>query len=133
VTPEIAALKEMKATLDPTIPYNFAQQKEDFNNSYVNPLGAYTTPAVRDAAVRANNERMNVAQSQAVQGSQYNADNTNYGRTAGVAAMTAPQLVQTGGTQTQTQSGGLLGQILGGVAQVGASYAGGLGSAKNKA
>lgn len=140
-TKDITALRELKATVDPSISYNYAQRRNDLASSFKNPLGGYTTPAVRDAAIRAGNAALSQDESQAVQASQYNADNANYARQAGLAAATAPQLVQTGGTQTQTQSGGLLGNILGGVAQAGLGYATGglstlgssaLGSAKKK-
>lgn len=121
-TEEIKALEKMKATVDPSIAYNFAERKRGFEESFKNPLGAYTTPAVRDAATRAHSERMAQGESQAIQESQQRADDTNYGRASTVAGMTAPQLVQTGGTSTQSQGwGSILGSVIGAAGQVGAA------------
>lgn len=109
-TKDIEALRGMKATIDPSISYNFANLRREYENSFNNPLGGYTTPHVRDQSVRANNERLSQAQSQAMQEGQYAADNANYGRQATVAGMTAPQMVQSGGTTTQ--SGGFWSGLL---------------------
>jgi hypothetical protein len=125
-TADVTALRGQKATLDPSIPYRYANMKEEFANTYKNPFGAYTTPAVRDAATRSNNERLSMAQGQAMAEGHYAADNMNFARQAAIAEMTAPRMVQTGGTSngtvngTTTQSGGfwsgLITQAVGGAA-----------------
>jgi hypothetical protein len=81
---------------------------------------------VRDAATRSNNERLSMAQGQAMAEGHYAADNMNFARQAAIAEMTAPRMVQTGGTSngtvngTTTQSGGfwsgLITQAVGGAA-----------------
>lgn len=98
---DIDALRGMKAKADTNIPYLYARMREKLGNSYNNPMGAYTSPAVRDAVSRNAGQGLALDEAQAVRASQQQADNVNYGRQAGVAAMTAPQLVQTGGTQVQ--------------------------------
>lgn len=96
---DIDALRSMKAKADPNIPYLYAKLREKADNSYSNPLGSYTSPAVREAATRENGAGLAMDEAQAQQNSQNQAENINYGRQAGIAGMTAPQLVQTGGTQ----------------------------------
>jgi hypothetical protein len=127
ITPEMEAVKNMKAQTDPTIPYRYANLRQQNADSFNNPLGSYTTPAVREAAQRVSNQRLAMDEAQATAESQYNADNENYNRAANYAQITAPRFVQTGGsstgTSTQTQSGGLLGDILGGAIGIGANYA----------
>lgn len=103
---DIDALRGMKATVDPSIPYFFAQRRKDLEGSYNNPYGASTTPAVRDNAMRAASRGLDQAQGQAMSEAQYNADNSNFQRQGVIAGMTAPQLVQTGGSSTGTQTSG---------------------------
>ena len=119
------ALEGMKASVDTSIPFNFANQREQLTNSYQNPMGAYTSPAVRDALQRSGGQGLAQQEAQAQQNSQNYANDTNYGRAASYAAMTAPKFVQTGGTSTQTQSGGLLGELLGGALGIGGAAASG--------
>lgn len=51
-TPEMDALRGWKYTSDPAQPYMYARAHEDLHESFHNPYGAYTTPAIRDAAMR---------------------------------------------------------------------------------
>ena len=119
-TAEIDQLSKMKATADPSIPFTYAKMRQNNANSYMNPLGSATNPATAEAASRVTNNALAQDESQALQQSQFNADNANFGRTATVAGMTAPQLVQTGGTQTQ--SGGFWGSLLGAGTQLGSAF-----------
>lgn len=114
-TADTDALRNFQFQGDPTAPYRNAQAKQSLHESYHNPYGAYTTPAVRDAAIRTG--EMNLNQQQGQQSAEENAtlNNMRYGQLAGLAEMTAPRIVQTGGTSSGTgtsqQSGGL-GQLL---------------------
>src|SRR5688500_16336891 len=47
---------------DPSIPFAFANERERQENSYKNPLGAYTSAAVRDAAGRSGGSALNMAE-----------------------------------------------------------------------
>lgn len=119
----------MKASADPSIPYMAGAARQELENSYNNPLGSYTSPAVHEALDRSAGQRLAMDAATATQASQREADNINYGRRAGEAAALAPQLIQTGGSSsgsgtmqgTQTQSGGfwsgLLTAAIGGAAQ----------------
>ncbi len=128
ITPQIKALEAMKAKTDSSIPFNFSARRENLDNSYRNPLGSYTSPAVREAMQRNAGAGLAMQEAQAVQNSQYAADNTNFDRQALLAQMTTPKFVQTGGTSTQTQSGGLLGDLLtAGIGATGTAAGGFLG------
>jgi hypothetical protein len=125
VTKEMQAVIDMKAQKDPTIPYRSAAQREDLANSYSNPLGSYTTPAVREAVNRSAGQRLAMDEAQANAESQFNVDNENYNRAVTGANLSAPRFVQTGGssTGTTTQSGGFLGDLALGLAGSAGSYA----------
>jgi hypothetical protein len=104
-TADIKSLRDMKATTNPTIPYQYAAARENLANSYKSPLGAATSSAVRDAAGRSAHNRMGMEQAISMANVYNDADNTNFARQAAVAGMTAPQLVQTGGSGTQSTGG----------------------------
>jgi hypothetical protein len=129
-TADVSALREMKATVNPSIPFQYAKQREALQNSYQNPLGSHTTPAVREAATRATNQAMAQDEAQANAASQFDADNQNFLRQSAIAEMTSPRLVQTGGTATgtTTQSGGfwsgLLMNVIGNASQAGQAMMG---------
>jgi hypothetical protein len=78
---------------------------------------------VADAAKFAGTNELDQAQGAALQSDAYNRKNAKVAALGGVAGLTAPQLVQTGGsmTGTTTQSGGMLGQILGAGASIGSA------------
>lgn len=87
---------------DPSIPYEYAQRREDFNNSFANPLGAYTSPAVRDAANRVAGERMAMDEAEAIKQSRFLASQAAFDRQGAVVNATMP--FQTGGASTGVQS-----------------------------
>ncbi len=128
MTPEKQKVLDFKAaTTDPTIPFHYAAQRQELENSYNNPNGSYTTPAVREALQRSAGQRLGMDEASAIQASQFNADNTNYNRALNASSLTDPQLVQSGGTSTQTQSGGFWGDLakslIGNAAQAGMAVA----------
>ena len=87
---------------DPSIPYSYAQRRQDQQNTYRNPLGAYTSSAVRDAENRVANEQGSMDEQQAVQRSRFQQQQAEFNRQLAVAGATMP--FQTGGTTTQSQS-----------------------------
>lgn len=117
VTPQVTQLQGMVAQgSDPSIPFSYAQRREDINNSFQNPLGAYTSPAVRDASHRVANERMSIDEAEAVKASKFQGDQAAFNRQSTVAGLTQP--VQTSGTQTTNPGWG---QTVGTIANVGAA------------
>jgi hypothetical protein len=135
-TPDTEAFRGWRPQVDPGLGYQYANAKNQLTSSFNNPLGGYQTPQMRDAQLRTGMRNLNQDESQAFrQGA--NDVNAQRGTQLGtLAALTHPQLVQTGssgnasgtssgtssGTGTTTQSGGLLGDIL-------MSAAGGTGTA----
>lgn len=121
------ALRNWNPQIDPGLSAQYGRARNDLKGSFLNPTGGYTNAAVRDAQMRTGNERLNEQESNAFRGGQYDVNQQKYGQLSGLAALMAPRLTQTGssgtgtgsGTSTTSQSGGLLGDILGGVAQVG--------------
>jgi len=104
-TPATTALQGMVDTgPDPSIGYNYAQRREDYNNSFQNPLGAQTSSAVRDAATRVGGQRMSQDENNAMQSSRFANNEAKFGRQATVAGLTAPQLTSTGSSGNATQS-----------------------------
>lgn len=104
-TPDIQSFRDFKYQADPSQPYVFARAHENLHNSHENPYGAYTTPAIREAALRTGD--MNLTQMQGQQSAQENAqlNNMQANQKAALADLTKPQTVQTGGTYSGTSSG----------------------------
>jgi hypothetical protein len=116
-TGDVRALRDWQPEKDPTTPYTFGRMRQGQRDAFHNPYGAYTTPAIRDATLRASDMEIGQQESQANRQSQYDVNNQIYAKDALLAGATAPRLTQTGGNSTTTQSGGLLGDILGSAAQ----------------
>lgn len=117
VTPQVQQLQTMvNRGSDPSIPYAYAQRRQDVQNSYQNPLGAYTTPAVKDASERVANERLSMDEAAAIAASNYNAQQQAFGQQATVAGLTQP--VMTSSTTSQPFNWG---SVIGAGAQVGAA------------
>lgn len=120
-------LSEWQPTADPGIGYGFASAKSAIGNSFSNPLGGVYSPQMRDAILRSSLSDLTMKESQARSAAQYDVNNQNYAKLSGLASLTSPRLVQTGGTSsgtgnsTVTQSGGLLEAIIGGAAGAGSS------------
>lgn len=106
-TADVQALRGMVSPVqvDPSISYGYASAREGLNNSYHNPLGAYTSPAVRDAANRSAGKRLAMDEAQAASASRLASQEARFGQQSYIAQLTDPRLVQTGGTSSGTMSG----------------------------
>lgn len=120
---DVNSIREWKPQIDPSLSYSFGRARRALSDSFDNPQGAYTTPAVRDAQQRAGNERLAESEAQAMRGGYADVNNQEMVKRMGLAELTNPRLVQTGGSSTGTsqQSGGLWPSIIGGAAGVGAA------------
>src|SRR5574343_301560 len=97
-TQEVKDLKNFRYEKDPRLPFIFANRKQDYAESYDNPLGAYTTPMVRDQAVRANNAKLDQEYAAASAAENAQSNNIRLGQLTSIADRMSPQLVQkTGG------------------------------------
>lgn len=87
---------------DPRLPYSFARARKKVEGSYDNPTGAFTTPGIKDASLRASYEDIGQEEGQAYREENQGRNMMKYGQLADVAQMSAPRTVQTGGTSTQS-------------------------------
>src|SRR5215218_9034287 len=62
-TSDVSALRNMKFEVDPSVSAKYGQANKQLDEGFNNPLGAFTTPAVRDATARAGH--MKLAQGEA--------------------------------------------------------------------
>ena len=117
-TQDIKDLRGMEIQEDPGIGHQFALLKEGLNNNYDNPLGAYTTADVRGKQRSATMQGVNQQEAAAHRQGQYDVNQQNIMKQSGLATLTAPKLVQTGGTNVTTQPSDIWGSIIGGGANV---------------
>lgn len=101
---DITALRGYKEQIDPAISAQHSRRQTNLRSSYQNPLGQYTTPAMRDAALRSQEGELEQDYGQA----QRNAYSDQQGRTgqrmAGLAALTAPVQQQTSSAGTTSEN-----------------------------
>jgi hypothetical protein len=124
-TEDTRRLRDQKFEVDPGLAHQYAQQRQNLHSGFNNPTGAYYSPQVRDAIVRAGDERLGEQEAQAFREGQSDVNRLNFARNSTVAAMTAPKIVQTGltssGSGTITQSQSPWGAILQGGASLGSA------------
>lgn len=125
-TPDTSTLRDLNLTeTDPGIGYTYGAAKQRIGESFNNPYGAYTTPAIREATERSAYGDLAQQEGAATQEAAFQNRGLDLARKQALAGMTAPTLVQTGGsfngTGTQQQTGGVLNQIIGGVASAGSA------------
>jgi hypothetical protein len=94
-------------------------------SQFNNPAGSYTTPAMREATQRSQERELLQEGGAQFRAGQQDVNNQNFQKNAYLASLTAPPLVQTGqsGTQTlanRTPFSSKILPILGRAAQVGA-------------
>lgn len=130
---DITALRGYREQIDPSIGAQHSRRSTNLRNSFQNPLGAHTTPAMRDAMLRSGEGELEQDYGQAQRQGYSDAQGRTGQRLAGLASLTAPTMVQTGGTSSGTYSGSgsntgetsqttpMLPQILGGAASIGAA------------
>lgn len=87
---------------DPTIPYVFNQARNNAKNRFDDPFGHEVSPEVRGAYMHETMNNIDQAQGQAIR---EDSSNRRFGKLQALqnlASMTAPQIVQTGGSSTGT-------------------------------
>jgi hypothetical protein len=102
---DIKAYRDWTPQMDQSISYGAGNAKNQLEKSFNNPLGGYTTPAMRDAALRSGNRQIDQDASQAFRVGQQDVNQQRGGQLGTLAGMTAPRLVQTGGSGTGSSSG----------------------------
>lgn len=129
ITPEMQAVidsskEKLQARVDPSIFQRYAQMKDDVVRSYADPFGAATSPDARAKAQRSQMFRIDSARDKALRESYDDRSGEQFARQMAAASLTAPQLVQTGGSssgQQVTSQPFNWGSLIGGAATVGAA------------
>lgn len=94
-------------------------------NLYNNPLGAYTTPELREQMTRSALGELGQQEGQAAREEQYDFNNQKLGQLGTVASLTRPELQQTksyGFNSGQQQGSGAGGQALGAAASIAMAF-----------
>ena len=123
-TEDTKAYRGWNPEADPSRPYQFARQRRDILNLYNNPLGAYTTPELREQMTKSALEENAQAEGQSALEENAQLNNMKGQKLGSLAALTSPQLQQSkqyGFDSQQKQSGGLLNSLIGAGGSVGAA------------
>lgn len=122
-TADISAFRAWNPQIDPGLASQYGNAKNQFKQSFINPLGGYASPQVRDAQMRTGMRNLNQDEAQAFRSGYYDVNALKGAQLGSLAGLTAPKVVSTGGSSsgTVTQPSDLLGNILGGAATVGSA------------
>lgn len=93
-----------KDQVDPSIMHRYAEMGEDLKRSYMDPFGAATSPDVREKAQRSGLMKLGAQRDKAMREGYNEIQGLQFGRQMAAASLTAPQLVQTGGNASGTQT-----------------------------
>lgn len=110
-TADIQSLRDFKFTADPRIGYTYGNARNQAANSFNNPLGGAYSPQMRDQILRSTLSDLSQREGQAYSEANQQLQGAQAAQKAGVAALTAPRMVQTGssgvgsGTSSGTSSG----------------------------
>lgn len=88
---------------DASIPFAFGNMRENLNNRLDNPYGADYSPEVQDALLYEGNQNIDQMQGAAVRDDNMRRKQAKTGLLGQSAGLMRPDLVQTGGTTTQSQ------------------------------
>lgn len=119
---DIKAFRAYEPQKDPGIGYQYANQRNKLNSSFIDPMGGYGTAQTRDAQLRTGLRSLGQDEAQAHRLGQYDVNQQKMGQLGSLAALTAPRLTQTGstgsssgtmsGTSNTTQGNNLFGDVL---------------------
>lgn len=124
-TEDTKAFRSWNPEADPSRPYQFARQRRDILNLYNNPLGAYTTPELREQMTKSALEENAQQEGQSALEENAQLNNAKGQKLGSLAALTAPQLQQSkqsGFESQQKQGSGLLNSLVGGGLSVVAAF-----------
>lgn len=130
-SPDIQTFRGWQPQADPTIPYRFARARTNLNQSFDNPTGQYSTPAIREATQRSAEGDLMQQEGQAMREGQYDVNAQTGAKQGFLAGLTAPRTTTSSGSGassgsgSQVSSGGFLGDLALALASGGSSGAGG--------
>lgn len=91
--------------------------EEDVRRSKMDPMGAYTTPFVRERATLSSLLSLGSQRDKAIREDRFRAENDRFGRQVTAATLTAPRFVQQGSTTSGSSSGTSTGSSTGQTSQ----------------
>src|ERR1041384_8383540 len=100
-SPDIDALRATHFQVDPTIVYRVGGAIRRQQNQFNNPAGGYTTPQMRDAIGRSQERELMQEGGAQFRAGAHDVNSQNFQKNAYLASLTAPPLVQTGGSTTE--------------------------------
>lgn len=109
---ELDDLKAWNPQADPTIDFNFANQQQDLERSFVAPTGSYQTPELREQQMRSGTERIGQNRAMAKRADMYDQNQLKLGQLTSVAGMKAPEFAKT--KEEQKSGGGFWNNLVGG-------------------
>lgn len=116
---ELDDFKKWNPQSDPTIPFNFANQRNDLERSFIAPTGSYQTPELREQQMRSGIQEIGQNEAMARRADRYDQNQLKMGQLGQIAGLKAPELVNN--KQTQRQGGGW-GSIIGGALGVASQF-----------
>lgn len=90
-TADIEAARNFSFTQDPTTPYIYGNERRAIKQTYHNPLGAYRTPYMQEAGLKADLADSADRQAVAMQGDHQRLQQQQFGQRMGLAELTAPR------------------------------------------
>ena len=115
---ELTDFKNWNPQSDPSIPFNFGNQRNDFERSFVQPIGGYVTPEMQNQQKRSGLQQIGQTEAQARREDMYDQNKLKLGQLGQAAALAAPEFAQTKSTQkTGGGFGGFLSGLIGTAAQ----------------
>jgi len=90
---------------DPAIAQRFAGMEEDVRRSKMDPLGAFTTPFVRERSQLSDILKLGATRDKAMREDAFNQQQGAFSKKLAAAQMTGPRLIQTGSTSSGNSSG----------------------------
>jgi hypothetical protein len=97
-------LANKPVSVDPSTQQRYGEMEEQVDRSIDDPFGPATSPDVRAKARLSRVLTIRRDRDKAMREGYADAENTSFARKSAAAALTMPQLVQSGGTNTGTQN-----------------------------
>ena len=118
------ALEAWQPEIDPGLAYGFARRRADLERVARNPLGAYSTPEMREQLQRSDTGELGQQEAQAMRAGQYDVNQQEMNKRLALAHLNAPVPMKQWGYQSEAyQKPSVLGSILGAAGQIGAGLA----------
>ncbi len=117
---DVIDMARRPVSVDPSTFHRYASMEEDVRRSTDDPFGPGTSADVRQKSQLSRILNVRRDRDKAMREGYADAENTSFARKSAAAAMTMPQMVQTGGTSSGTQNtvqnpgwGQMVGQVAG--------------------